>query len=267
MKTLLIRPTDFKAQGRDNLYVNPLGDTSQAVEEHEAIATALTDPVVAVVRAPLPDMVFVSDSGITLVGLPQVILLSRMKYKGRREEQPFHLQIFKKLGFRTIPFPKGVFEGQSELKFFRKGAFAVHGYGFRSTRASTEVMQQVLIDIYQKYKIRPPVVVPIRLIHPLFYHLDIAMLKYSETECIVHRRAFTEKDIERLRHVCTVHVIDVSDTLCLNAVVDGGRLLTRAVSPQIKRTLEKITGYRVVPLSTHSFEQAGGSVRCTVFEL
>lgn len=142
MKTLLIRPTDFKAQGHDNPHVNPRGDTSHAMEEHEAITAALTDPVVAVVHAPLPDMVFVSDSGVKLVGLP-VILLSRMKYKARREEQPYHLQIFKKLGFRTIHFPKGVFEGQSELKFFHKGTIAVHGYGFRSTRASTEVMQQV----------------------------------------------------------------------------------------------------------------------------
>ena len=266
MKALLIRPTYFKAQGRDNPYVNPRGDTSHAMEEHDAIAEALTDPVVAVVRAPIPDMVFVSDSGIKLVGLPNIILLSNMKYKARRKEQPFHLQIFKELGFRTISFP-GVFEGQSELKFFHKGAFAVHGYGFRSTRASTEVMQHVLTDVYQKYKVRPPVVVPIRLVNPLFYHLDIAMLKYSETSCIVHRRAFAEEDIERLRQVCTVHVIDVSDTFCLNAVVDGGRLLTRAVSPQIKRLLENITSFQVVPLSTHSFEQAGGSVRCTIFEL
>jgi N-dimethylarginine dimethylaminohydrolase len=266
MKTLLIRPTDFKAQGHDNPYVNPRGDTSHAMEEHEAITAALTDPVVAVVHAPLPDMVFVSDSGVKLVGLP-VILLSRMKYKGRREEQPYHLQIFKKLGFRTIHFPKGVFEGQSEIKFFHKGTVAVHGYGFRSTRASTEVMQQVLNDTYRKYQARPPTVVPIRLVNPLFYHLDIAMLKYNDTSCIVHRRAFTKEDLERLRQVCTVHVIDVADTFCLNAVVDGGRLLTRAVSPQIKKMLEQITGYRVVPLSAHSFEQAGGSVRCTVFEL
>jgi N-dimethylarginine dimethylaminohydrolase len=266
MKTLLIRPTDFRAQGHDNHYVNPRGDTSHAMEEHDAIAAALTDPVVAVVRAPLPDMVFVSDSGIKLVGLPKVILLSRMKYSARRKEQPYHVQIFKKLGFRMVPFP-GVFEGQSELKFFHTGAFAVHGYGFRSSRASTEVMQQVLTDVYQKYKKRPPVVVPVRLVDPLFYHLDIAMLKYSETACIVHRRAFTEEGLEQLRQVCTVHVIDVADPLCLNAVVDGGRLLTRAVSPKIKRMLEKITGYRVVPLSAHSFEQAGGSVRCTIFEL
>jgi len=267
MTTLLIRPTDFKAQGYDNPHVNPRGYTSHAMEEHEAIVDALTDPVVVVVHAPLPDMVFVSDSGVKLPGLPKVILLSKMKYKDRRKEQPFHLQIFKKLGFRTIPFPKGVFEGQSELKFFHKGTLAVHGYGFRSTRVSTVVMQQVLTEVYQNYKVRPPLVVPIRLIDPLFYHLDVAMLKYSDTSCIVHRRAFSEEDLERLRQVCTTHVIDVADTFCLNAVVDGGRLLTRAVSPQIKRLLEKITGYQVVPLSAHSFEQAGGSVRCTVFEL
>jgi len=237
------------------------------MEEHDAIVTVLTDPVVAVVHTPLPDMVFVSDSGIKLVGLPKVILLSRMKFSARRKEQPYHVQIFKKLGFRMVPFPKGVFEGQSELKFFHNGAFAVHGYGFRSSRASTETMQQVLTDIYQKYNKPPPVVVPIRLVDPLFYHLDLAMLKYNETSCIVQRRAFTEESVEQLRQVCTVHVIDVPDTLCLNAVVNSGRLLTRAVSHPIKRLLEKITGYPVVPLSAHSFEQAGGSVRCTIFEL
>jgi len=262
----MIRPKSFRATGRDNAHVNLHGDTSHAIEEHEAIAAALTTPVVFLTTSALPDLVFVSDSGVKLVGLPNVILLSRMKHKNRRKEQPYHLQIFKELGYRTIPFP-GVFEGQSEMKFFHRGTVAVHGYGFRSSRASAERMQPVLNDIYQKYKKRPPAVLSIRLVDPLFYHLDIAMLKYGETACIVHRRAFAEEDVERLRQVCTVHVIDVADPFCLNAYVDGGRLLTRAVSPQIKRTLEKITGYPVVPLSAHSFEQAGGSVRCTLFEL
>lgn len=267
MTTLMILPTSFKAQGRDNPYVNAAGDTSRAMEEHEAIAAALTAPILAHVDASLPDGVFVSDSGVRLERLPKVVLLSRMKYKQRRKEQPYHVKIFKDLGYATIPFPKGVFEGQSELKFFHRGQVLVHGYGFRSTRASTEVMQQVLDDVYGAYRVLPPQVVPIRLADPLFYHLDIAMLKYDDTSCIVHKRAFSRDDLERLRRVCTVHVIDVEDTFCLNAFIDGGRLITHAVTPQVKHLLERITKYPVVPLSTHSFEQAGGSVRCTIFEL
>jgi N-dimethylarginine dimethylaminohydrolase len=262
---LLIEPTSFRARGHDNPYVTP-GDTSLAPDQHEAICQAVSC-IVARVPADLQDGVFASDAGVKLVGLPKVVLLSRMKYKHRRLEQAAHRVIFQDLGYTTVPFPSGVFEGQSEMKYFLNGTVVVHGFGFRSTLASSHVLHRTLQTIYGRFGAPCPTFVRLPILTPLFYHLDLAMLKIDEHSCIVHKSAFSAETVRLLRTFLTVHVIETDDMFCLNAVVDGTRLLTRLVSPRVKHMLERITNLTVVPFDVSSLEMAGGSVACTMFRL
>lgn len=263
--SLVIQPTAFKVKGHDNPFVNVHGDTSHAWDDHEGIVKALDAPVVVRVDAPLQDIVFAANAGVRLVGLPKVVLLSKMKYKHRRLETPYFRKIFKELGYTTFDFPTHVFEGQAEMKYFYKGSLVIHGYGFRSTRGTP--LKQVMQRIYAKYRVACPEVISVELVDPYMYHLDIAMLGFSDTACIVHKRAFSESTLRYLKTLLTVHVIDVDDMFCLNAVVQGTRLLVHKVTPPIQRLLAKITNLTVVSLNASSFENAGGSIRCTVMDI
>ena len=127
----------------------------------------------------------------------------------------------------------------------------------------------MLKEIYASYGRTPPrlLVLPVESSH--YYHTDIAMLEYNSTSCIVQSDAFSARSLARLREVLgasNVHVVD-KDPFCLNAVVEGGRLLTHKVTDEVRRTLERITRKRVEQMDTSITEQSGGSVRCMVLDI
>ena len=96
------------------------------------------------------------------------------------------------------------------------------------------------------------------------------MLEFNDRTCIVHKKAFSARSIARLKTFLgpeNVHVIDVKDTFCLNAVVDGHHLITHKLTPDVKRLLEGITYRSVKMIDTHEFEQSGGSVRCMTLDI
>jgi hypothetical protein len=50
------------------------------------------------------------------------------------------------------------------------------------------------------------------------------MLEFHDDSCIIHKSAFSEESIQKMRDFLgqdKVHVIDTYDNMCLNAVVDG----------------------------------------------
>ena len=102
------------------------------------------------------------------------------------------------------------------------------------------------------------------LISADYYHLDVAMLEVNETTCIVHKRSMSPKSVAALRAAgLTVHVIDTKDSFCLNAVISNGVLVTHKLTDvSLKKTLQRLTGCKLIEVEATEFEKSGGSVRC-----
>ena len=219
---------------------------------------------------PLPDIVFVANGGLSLprLGRPLVIL-PNMKFPQRKAELPSLREMFRILGIPTVEYPgREPFEGQAELKWFHGGRKCIGGYGHRSTKAAFAE----LAAFFQKMYVDPPEMLVVKLTSPNFYHLDVAMFEHDDTKCIVHRGAFSAASIRKMEaflggaeNVC---VIDTKDHFCLNAVIDGDRVITHHLTdPAIKPLIEARTGRMVHQCSTTEFEKSGGSVRCMTLDV
>jgi len=221
---------------------------------------------------PLPDVVFTANAGLCLPRLPHpMMLLPKMKYPQRQAELPYLTALYAELNLPMIPFPgPDPFEGQAELKWFHGGTKAVCGYGHRSTRQSFVVMKRLFERLYGRYHLAPPELLVLPLASEDYYHLDVAMLDYSDTDCIVHRRAFSPASLARLRQflgASHVHVLDTEDSFCLNAVVEGPKLITHTLTTPLRAQLESITGKTIHEVDTKEFEKSGGSVRCMTLDV
>jgi N-dimethylarginine dimethylaminohydrolase len=285
MKRLLIEPTTFEVlamQDKQNPYIDIHHefDRKKVAVQHKALTEAIKKATGIVYRLPetkvhLPDIVFVANGGLSLPRLPKpLVLLPQMKWPQRQAELPFLRAMYRQLGIATIPFPtRQPFEGQAELKWFDGGRKAVGAYGFRSTRQAFRDLEALFQNLYDE----PPAVLVLPLQSANYYHLDVAMLEYSDhdqgvvSKCVVHRGAFSPASIKRLKEFLgadNVSVIDTEDSFCLNAFVDGGHLITHKITdPKAKAILEKKTGCRVVEIDTSEFEKSGGSVRCMTLDL
>lgn len=278
MIRLLIDPTQFQVlpeQLGQNPYIRqPIPHHENKTHaQHQAVARAFQYSHVHIEEIPsvepLPDIVFVANGGLSLprLGHP-LVLLPNMKYAHRRAELAHLAHIFQCLRIPTMVYPgKQPFEGQAELKWFDGGRKAIGGYGQRSTKRAFEELDQLFAKLYKK----KPTLLLVKLISPDYYHLDVAMLEFDDSKCIVHRRAVSPRDLKRIQDFLgaeNVTVIDTEDSFCLNAVVDGPTVIThRLTDPAIRPLLERVTGRRVKQVDTSEFEKSGGSVRCMVLDL
>jgi N-dimethylarginine dimethylaminohydrolase len=287
MRHICIRPTTFAVydfQHQQNPYITDVveGTASlkkEALKEHASMMRKVsnlssytyrqaTDPL-----ASTPDIVFVANGGMSLPMLPEpVFILPRMKYEQRQRELPFLQEICKAEGLHAITFPSLTepFEGQAEAKWFHSGKLLICGYGHRSTKKTFKILQKLLDEIYGYYRKPAPKLLVLPLESADYYHLDVAMLEFNDDSCIVHKRAFSPASIKKLQQALgkdKVHVLETNDSFCLNAVVDGKKLLTHVVSDDVKNYLEETTGRKVHMTDTHIFEKSGGSVRCMILDI
>ena len=261
-------------QDKQNPYIdiNYTPHKQRIRKQHQALEKALHNPIIYKLRnetIPLPDIVFCANGGLSLPRLPgPMVLLPHMRYPHRKRELPYLIKMYKELGIPTVKYPgKESFEGQAELKWFHGGTKAVCGYGHRSTRQTYVELARFFAKIYDE----PPELLVLPIISSSYYHLDVAMLEYADSKCIVHKRAFSPASIKKLQaflgNSC-VTVIDTEDSFCLNSVVDGRRLITHKLTDlTLKPMFEKLRGCRGVEVDTTEYENSGGSVRCMTLDV
>ena len=277
MYHITIRPSTFKITP-ELKNQNPFIDIEENVilkkaqEQHKQITKVLKQTLVYDIKKKgnIPDIVFTANMGLSCPRLPvPVVIVSHMKYRQRRNENPYVEEILEDRYIHHVEFPdEEVFEGAAEAKWFDNGQLLVMGYGHRATEKSVKTLKILLKTIYEGYGVEPPRVIAFELQNPHFYHLDLAMLEIGQLECIVHKEAFTAADIKVLKADLRVHVIETTDYFCLNSIIEGDRLLTHVLTdPTIKSKLEHITEKEVIEFDTSEFEKSGGSVRCLVFDV
>jgi N-dimethylarginine dimethylaminohydrolase len=275
MIRVLISPSSFEIlpfQNGQNPYLHHQSiNPTKVHSQHSRLAHALSSIVCPLPKLsePLPDIVFMANAGLSLPRLRHpLLLLPRMKFPQRQQELPYLKQLFQHLGLPTMDYP-GVepFEGQAEVKWFDGGRKVVCGYGFRSTKQTYVELDRLFRTLYGKDK---PQLLVLKIASPDFYHLDIAMLEY-DNRCIVHRRAFSDSSLQKLERFLgkqNVTVIDTPDRFCLNAIVDGSRLIThKFTDPSMRSLLHSLTGRTIHEIDASEFEKSGGSVRCMVLDV
>jgi len=276
MKRLFIEPNTYSIynfQKGDNPYI---GDTEvnmeKAYRQYKAMIDVFQKPIVFSIpkSEPLSDIVFAASAGVCLPRLPHtLVVLPSMKYIHRKHELPYIQAIFQKLKLETVEFPVDAhapFEGQAEIKWFCGGKKAICGYGHRSTKKTFVIMNKLLRDIYTSYDLEPPELLVVHLKSDRFYHLDLAMLEFGDTQCILHKDAFSNDTLHNIQQFLgkdNVHCINTKDDFCLNSVIDGSNIITHRLSDKkIKHVLETLTKKTVVEIDVSEFELSGGSIRC-----
>ena len=199
----------------------------------------------------VPDMVFATDHGIILDGK---VLLPNFRYEQRRKETPYYRNWFIEQGFELYDLTNNFyFEGGDGL-FVQKTLLV--GTGFRTNLASCEEIATAL-DIN---------VIPLQLINPSFYHLDMCLLPLDADTAFFYPPAFSDSSRRRLRNVIP-NLYEMSDEeaqgYCANSFVSGNDVVLQAGNPGFTKRLQEL-GRQIVEVDVSEFKKAGGGIHCLI---
>lgn len=201
------------------------------------------------------DSIFMKDSAILVKRIDGLhALLCRPRYVERQIEQKSRFHALVDAGFMVHASSGGPLEG-GDFVPYRGSAFL--GVGFRSKAASCSGLENFL---------RCPVV-PIELVDPRLYHLDMALASLRDGTLVVCKEAISPQSFRKIERMATGAIASVSlrDALrfAINFIEVGDTLLG---SPPTSRIAE-VTGRDFVPLSLSEFHAAGGGAACLASEV
>lgn len=256
-RVLLCRPTHFTVEYVINPHMQPYSvDEHKALQQWEHLVATLRTLNIKVEiieqEEGVPDMVFATDQGIVRDG---AILLANFRFNQRAKERVFYREWFREHGFglRALSnvFP---FEGGDTLFL---GEMLFVGTGFRASVASCEELAQKLeIDV-----------IPLRLVDPYFYHLDMAFLPINDNTAFYYPSAFSANSRNLLKRlVPNLHEMTSADAnaYAANSFVSGQDIIIPAhTSSAFQATLKKL-GLRLHEVDISEFKKAGGGIHCLI---
>ncbi|MCX5043922.1 N-dimethylarginine dimethylaminohydrolase [Aldersonia sp. NBC_00410] len=204
--------------------------------------------------AGLPDMVFVTDSGLVVDG---VAVGARYRSPHRAAEAGHVLNWLRANGHPEAAAPEFVNEGEGD--FLVVGSTILAGTGFRSDpRAHAEVGARLGREV-----------LTLNLIDPTYYHLNTALGVLDDATIAYLPKAFAPDSLTLLRERFPNAVIaDEADTawLGLNLVSDGYHVVLAAQATGLADQLRDI-GFQPVPVDFAEFRKSGGGIKCATMEL
>jgi len=198
----------------------------------------------------VPDMVFATDQGIVA---GKQVLLSRFWHKERRGESIYYKSWFKRHGYTIQSLPETVyFEGNGDALSWNDMLFIGVGY-----RADTATCQTIATLIQKK-------VIPLTIINPAFYHLDVAFFPLNEQTAFYYPEAF-DYESQQLLKIHVPHLIaftkDEADGFCANSIVTGHHVIHQKGNPSFVEKLRRL-GYTSVEVDLGEFKKSGGGAHC-----
>ena len=112
-------------------------------------------------------------------------------------------------------------------------------------------------------------VVPVKLVDPRFYHLDMSVCPLDDRRAIVSPDAWDEASRARLAELVEeplVVSVEEAMTFCVNSVVIGKTIVMSDCPARVGRQLEA-WGFDVVISPVGEFIKAGGGIRCMTLDL
>lgn len=256
-RVLLCQPNNFTVEYVINPHMQPYAvDSSKALRQWNKlveILKSLNIKVEVIQQQPdVPDMVFATDQGIVKDG---AILLANFRYRQRQPERIYYREWFREHGFRLRAlsniFP---FEGGDTLFF---GDMLFVGTGFRASVASCEELAQKLeIDV-----------MPLRLVDPYFYHLDMGFLPINADTAFYYPAAFS-KNSQNLIKRLVPNLYELSKeavtAYAANSFVSGSDIIIATKTPKSFRDDLKQIGLTIHEVDVSEFKKAGGGIHCLI---
>lgn len=256
-RVLLCRPTHFTVEYVINPHMQPYSVSPElALMQWENLVQVLKSLKIKVEvidqHEDVPDMVFATDQGIVRDG---AILLANFRYPQRQAERVYYRDWFREHGFRLRAlsniFP---FEGGDTLFW---GNMLFVGTGFRASVASCEELAQKLeIDV-----------MPLRLVDPYFYHLDMGFLPIDAQTAFYYPPAFSENSQHLLQKLIP-NLIELSEeathAYAANSFVSGKDIIISKGTPKdFQKDLKKL-GFKIHEVDVSEFKKAGGGIHCLI---
>lgn len=207
----------------------------------------------------LPDMVFMANQSFPVLtedGETEVIL-SRMRSTHRKDEVKWVADWYASQGIRTRALASiSVFEGMGDCLWVPNEKTILAGYGYRTERGAVDALsKQVMARV-----------IPLRLIHPSFYHLDTC-LSPIDSDCAFYvPQAFDSASLQRLQvQFKTLVPVPLDEAVqflaCNGHCPDGQHFIVQKGALQTN-ALARSLGLTVVEVDTSEFMKSGGSVYC-----
>jgi N-dimethylarginine dimethylaminohydrolase len=244
--------------------INPWMDPQAPVDRDLALAQwrglvdtyrALGHEVVEVAAEPgLPDMVFAANGGLVVDG---VAVGARFATPQRAPEAALYREHLRAAGVTTIHTPTHVNEGEGDLLV--AGDVILAGTGYRTDpRAHGEVATLTGREV-----------VPLQLVDPRYYHLDVAACVLDDTTIAYLPAAFDAAGVAELRRrfpdAIEAEERD-AEVLGLNAVSDGRHVVLDEAAEGLAAAIAA-RGFEPVPVQLSELRKAGGGVKCCTMEL
>lgn len=220
------------------------------------VAPYVIDPV-----DDLEDMVFTANQAFAGSGSlhRKFVVPSRMRYASRRREVPYFVEWFARNGFEIVDADlDGEFlEGHGDLLPHPNRELVWAGHGFRSSA-------QGVARFANAVRAEGLKVEPLRLVDPVFYHLDTCFAPLNEEAALLYPGAFAAESLAVLRDTWKrLYEIARDDALrfACNGVAVRGRFIASHLTDGLRDVLDRENlAPEIVDVS--EFEKAGGSVFC-----
>lgn len=203
----------------------------------------------------LPDMVFCANAGLVD---GRRFLPARMRHRERRGERGPFTAWFTVHGYEVEQLaPDAVQEGAGDAMTFAGRLIA--GVGPRTKPGGLVGLARAL----------DTEIVPIGLVDPRLYHLDLAFCPLDSQTAMVAWDAIDREDGERLRELAADPIAlrpEEALSFCANTVVAGRTLVMPACPPRLERELRE-RGWEPEVVDVSEFLKAGGGPRCLVLDL
>lgn len=256
-RVLLCKPKYFTVDYIINPHMKPYSvDSVKAAEQWANLVKTLESLGIKVEiieqEEGVPDMVFAADQGIVQ---GNAVLLANFRYPQRQPERIYYREWFRDNGFRlralSNVFP---FEGGDALFL---GTMLLVGTAFRASVASCEELAQKLeIDV-----------IPLRLVDPFYYHLDMCFLTIDETTAFYYPPAFSENSRNLLKRLIP-NLLDFSaadaKAYAANSFVSGIDIIIPSAAPEPFQKKLKNLGLRARKVDVSEFKKAGGGIHCLI---
>jgi N-dimethylarginine dimethylaminohydrolase len=197
-----------------------------------------------------PDMVFSADQGIVF---NNKVLLSRFWCTERKNETTHYKKWFTEKGYTIINLPDQVFfEGNGDAYLWNDQLLI--GTGFRADEKTCNTVSK-LLNIN---------VIPLEIIDPLFYHLDVGFFPLNQQTAFYYPTAFSQKSRGVLKKIVP-NLIEFSKEeafgFCANSIVTDNQVIQQKGNPTFVNKLHKL-GYESIEIETGEFMKSGGGIHC-----
>ena len=197
-----------------------------------------------------PDMVFATDQGIVQ---GEKVLLSRFWCDERKGETKHYEEWFRQNDYQIHHLPHDIyFEGNGD-SFFWQDKLLI-GVGYRASQQTCDAVS----------KIFDREVVPLEIVDPAFYHLDVGFFPLNNNTAFYYPQAFSQKSRGVLKKLVP-NLIEFSKEeaygFCGNSIVTDHHVIHQASNPTFKNKLHDL-GYQSVEVAMSEFVKSGGGIHC-----